>query len=128
VKQISARLVSSLSLCFASFCCIAQPVYRCGNTYSQTPCPQGKLVAATDVRSAAERAEASRIAANERKLAADMRSDRLADEAASISANGRPLNIGGAESRQVSRVAATKSAKKRVVKLVVKKRPKKSAQ
>ena len=59
-----------------------QPVYRCGNVYSQTPCPQGKLVEATDPRSGAQRAEARRLAADERKLAADMRNARLAEESA----------------------------------------------
>jgi hypothetical protein len=125
--RLPVRLASFLFLCFASFCTVAQPVYRCGSTYSQTPCPQGKIVAATDVRSAAERAEASRIAANEGKLAADMRNDRLADEAASISANGRPGNLGGTDTRQVTRATPTKAPKKRVVKLVAKKRAKKAA-
>jgi hypothetical protein len=114
-------------LCFASFCAVAQPVYRCGSTYSQTPCPAGKIVPATDVRSAAERAEAARIAANERKLAADMRSDRLADEAAAIAANGRPANLGGVETRQVSSASGAKAPKKRAVRLIAKKRPKKAA-
>ena len=60
----------------------AQTVFRCGSVYSRTPCPQGKVVEATDPRSAAQRAEARRVAADERKLAADMRRDRLAEESA----------------------------------------------
>ena len=60
----------------------AQTVFRCGSVYSQTPCPQGKVVEATDPRSAAQRAEAKRVAADERKLAADMRRDRVAEESA----------------------------------------------
>ena len=58
----------------------AQTVFRCGSVYSQTPCPQAKVVEATDPRSAAQRAEAKRVAASERQLAADMRRDRLAEE------------------------------------------------
>jgi hypothetical protein len=73
---------ASLMLCFALGSAHAQPVYRCGSTYSQNPCPQGRLVEATDPRSGAQRADAKRVAADERKLAADMRRDRLADEAA----------------------------------------------
>ena len=60
----------------------AQPVYRCGNVYSQTPCPQGRIVEATDPRTAAQREDARRVAADERRLAAEMRRDRLADQAA----------------------------------------------
>jgi hypothetical protein len=127
VTRLSVRFSTALVLGFASFCAAAQqPVYRCGNSYSQTPCPQGRMVTATDVRSAAERAEAARIAANERNLAARMRSDRLADESAALAANGRPADLGGHEARQVATASGTKAPKKRAVKLVVKKRPKKT--
>ena len=60
----------------------AQTVFRCGSVYSQTPCPQARVVEATDPRSAAQRAEAKRVASSERQLAADMRRDRLAEEGA----------------------------------------------
>ena len=76
----------------------AQAVFRCGNVYSQTPCPQGRVVEATDPRSAAQRAEARRVTAAERKLAADMRRDRINEEnaqqpaaAGSLSAPKPPL-------------------------------------
>ncbi len=60
----------------------AQPVYRCGNEYTREPCPNGRLVEATDRRSSAQRAEAGRVAADERRLADDMRRERLAEQAA----------------------------------------------
>jgi hypothetical protein len=59
-----------------------QPIFRCGSTYSQTPCPDGKVVDATDPRSAAQRAEARRIAARERRDAAQLERERRAREAA----------------------------------------------
>jgi hypothetical protein len=67
----------SASACGAN----AQVVYRCGSEYTQTPCPQGRIVEATDPRSAAERAEAKRVAADERRLAVQMQHDRLAEQA-----------------------------------------------
>jgi len=73
---------AALLIVFVSAGVDAAPVYRCGNTYSQTPCPDGKIVEATDVRSAAQRAEARRVAADEHRLAAQMKHDRLAEEAA----------------------------------------------
>jgi hypothetical protein len=73
---------TALMFCFALGGAHAQEVYRCGNVYSQTPCPQGRLVEAADARSEAQRAEAARVAASERRLATDMRRDRLAEEAA----------------------------------------------
>lgn len=33
--------------CLAVGCAVAQPVYRCGNTYSHEPCPGAKLVDTT---------------------------------------------------------------------------------
>jgi hypothetical protein len=72
----------ALMFCFAAGTAQAQEVYRCGSAYSQTPCAQGRIVEADDSRSDAQRAEAARVAASERRLATDMRRDRLAEEAA----------------------------------------------
>lgn len=58
----------------------AGPVYRCGSSYSQTPCPGGRLVEAGDPRTAAQRAEARRIAAAERTAARKAEQERLAAE------------------------------------------------
>ena len=72
---------TALLLCLAALgACYAQPVYRCGNTYSSIPCPGGQVVEATDPRTAAQRAEARRVASDEKKLAADMRRERLVDQ------------------------------------------------
>lgn len=72
----------ALMFCFAVGAAQAQEIYRCGSVYSQTPCPQGRLLEADDSRSEAQRAEAARVAASERRLANEMRRDRLAEEAA----------------------------------------------
>ena len=73
----------------------AQIVYRCGTEYSQTPCPGGKILESSDPRSAAQRAEAVRVAAQERKKAAELARERHALEAGTQPAratgfNGRP--------------------------------------
>lgn len=59
----------------------AAPIYRCGQTYSQTPCPGGRLIDAADPRSAAQRAEARRTVERERQLAVQMERDRQQQEA-----------------------------------------------
>lgn len=77
------KLASAVLLfCVAVSGAHAQEVYRCGSVYAQTPCAQGRLVETDDSRSDAQRAEAARVAAGERRLAFEMRSDRLASEAA----------------------------------------------
>ena len=88
---------AALLLCLVTLAASAQPVYRCGSVYAQTPCPRGKIVEATDPRTAAQRAEANRVATDERRLAAEMRRERLADQAAlkpaaaaSLSGTGTP--------------------------------------
>ena len=71
----------ALMFCFFGGAANAQEVYRCGSGYAHTPCPQGRLVEANDTRSETQRAEAARVAASERRLANEMRRDRLAEEA-----------------------------------------------
>jgi hypothetical protein len=73
----------------------AQPIYRCGTEYSRTPCPGGKLLESSDPRSAAQRAEAVRVAAQDRRKAAELERERRAQESAAKPAqaagfNGRP--------------------------------------
>jgi len=75
-------LAPAFTLALAAAASVAQsaPVYRCGQTYSQTPCPGGHVVEATDPRTAAQRAEAKRVAEREKKMAAQLEHDRIARE------------------------------------------------
>ena len=49
-----------------------QTVWRCGDTYSQRPCPGGKEVPAQDARDAAQRAQTGNAARRDAKLADEM--------------------------------------------------------
>jgi hypothetical protein len=60
------------------------PIYRCGSAYSQTPCPDGKLIDAADPRSAAQRAAALRATALERQRGADLERERKAHAAKEV--------------------------------------------
>ena len=93
----------------------AQPVYRCGSVYSQTPCPNGKVVEATDPRTAAQRVEARRVVADERRLAAELRRERLAEQAALKPATASSLGGSAPEpAKPASAVPRGHSKKKRV--------------
>ncbi len=61
----------------------AQPaVYRCGNEYTRTPCGDGRVVDTQgSATTAAQRAEAARVVASEKRLAEDMARDRRLAEA-----------------------------------------------
>lgn len=80
-----ATLLLSLAMMAAVPALAAPPIYRCGTdgrTYSQVPCPEGSLIEASDPRTAAQRAEAKRLAEAERKRAADAERERkLAEKA-----------------------------------------------
>jgi hypothetical protein len=56
-------------------------VYRCGNAYSQTPCPDGIPVDVQDPRSADQKAQAQAGVKRQLKEAADLQKERLANEA-----------------------------------------------
>ena len=56
----------------------AQSVYRCGSEYSQSPCPEARIFDASDARSEAQRAAASRVAADEKQSGLRMERERLA--------------------------------------------------
>jgi hypothetical protein len=74
----------------------ATPIYRCaGNTYSQTPCTGGRIIESSDPRTAAQRAEARRLAAREKELADALERERRQQaptpaRAAAMEAGGRP--------------------------------------
>ena len=59
----------------------AQTVYRCGETYSQQPCPGGKPVQADDPRSESQRIQTREAARRDAKVADEMQKSRLKEEA-----------------------------------------------
>jgi len=74
--------IVTLMLCLCTLTAGAQPVYRCGNAYSESPCPQARLVDVSDERSDAQRLDARLLAANDKQLGDQMAHERLASEAA----------------------------------------------
>jgi hypothetical protein len=60
---------------------LAQPVYRCGNSYSQTPCAGAVTVQADDTRTDAQRAAAREGLARDKALGNAMEATRRKDEA-----------------------------------------------
>lgn len=106
---MNLRLVFCLALVLSAGAVHAQAIYRCGKTYSQTPCPDGgRIVEATDPRSAAQRAEARRIAAAERRAAAAKERERRAAEKAAQTGNAAPGTLGAATATAASAPAAPK--------------------
>jgi hypothetical protein len=99
------RALAALLLAGAVGSANAAAIYRCSVgdriVYSQMPCTDGTLIDAADPRTAAQRAEALRVMASERKAAAALERERK-------KAAGKPAQAVGIDARPpVVEVAAS---------------------
>lgn len=91
---------------------MAQKVYRCGNNYSQTPCPDAVVVEVQDARSTSQKNETDARIRRETATADAMEKKRLQEEAEAL-ADGRTKTTPhakthtGAKKTTGSRAAAT---------------------
>jgi len=65
----------------------AQPVYRCGNTYSQFPCPGAIPMDLADARKPEQKAQTQAATLTDARLAKTMEQERLAEEKRLLAAN-----------------------------------------
>lgn len=72
---------------------VAQKVYKCGSTYSQTPCTDAVQVNTGDARTAVQKKDSEKATSRDMKAAKSMEKERLADE--------RKAQAAGRESAQV---------------------------
>lgn len=73
-------LTSSLFSAFFSVPAGAQATYRCGNSYSQQPCPGGTVVDTADPRTSAQKTQAEQATQRDAKLASELEKSRLQKE------------------------------------------------
>ena len=73
-------LTSSLFSAFFSVPAGAQTTYRCGNSYSQQPCPGGTVVDTADPRTSAQKTQAEQATQRDAKLASELEKSRLQKE------------------------------------------------
>ena len=79
------RLAAALLLTTAVVQASAQTVYRCGNAYSQQPCPNARVVDVSDSRSNAQKARAKQVTEQTEKAAQQLAQTRLKQENANAS-------------------------------------------
>jgi hypothetical protein len=58
----------------------AQNIYKCGNRYSQTPCPDASTLNLDDARDAAQKGQSEAATRRDTGLAAALEKDRVAQE------------------------------------------------
>ena len=112
--MIRASLIVAL-LSAAGIADAVTTIYRCGpggKEYSQRPCADGTIVEGTDGRTGAQRAAAERALEQEKRRAAEMERERLAEERKKAAP---PIGIDGlarpaAASASAAQGSTTKSA------------------
>jgi hypothetical protein len=78
--RLKDNIILAAALVLSSAAAQAQTVYRCGNSYSQQPCPGAAPVAASDPRTPAEAARSGSVASADAKRADAMEKARIAQE------------------------------------------------
>jgi len=89
----------------------AQDIYRCGNSYSQRPCPGGKVVPADDARSATQSSQTSAASERDAKMGDAMEKARLKEEAKPAQAVMPPAKLDEMPQEERNTVVAGKSKK-----------------
>ncbi len=85
----------------------AQTVYRCGNTYSSTPCEGGRAVEATDPRSGEQVKAAREQARRDQKAGQAMQREREQSEAAHARAEAAAQKAEASRAREAQRQHAS---------------------
>ena len=78
--RLSLPAMAVLALLFPGTAAIGQTIYRCGDTYSQTPCPGAVSLQVDDSRSAAQKAHADAATIATHRAATTLERERLAQE------------------------------------------------
>lgn len=88
----------------------SQPIYRCGNVYSQMPCTDGTVLSADDRRTADQKAQTDAATAQAMRQADRMERDRLAAEGGSAPAARLAIKGKASASAKTTTTAAARQA------------------
>jgi len=91
---------------------VAQKVYKCADSYSQLPCPDGVVVDSVDPRTSAQKAQTDLAARRDAKTADAMEKARLAQEKRNLAANAAPLKTANVEAAKKTGTKQVKKKKK----------------
>jgi hypothetical protein len=110
MKHLS-RIAALLLPLFLSVPAQAQTVYRCGNSYSQQPCPGGSSLDASDSRSSEQRKAHEASVQHEKRTADSLEKNRLKEEAAAARAAEQADKAQRAADSKATKKPATTTAK-----------------
>jgi len=103
--------IAAMSLCTGLS---AQTVYRCGNSYSQTPCPGGGTVDAKDSRTPEQRKAHEASVKHEKRAGDTLEKTRLQEEAAAQRAAEKADKAQRDADKAAQKAAAKKSTKEKL--------------
>ena len=81
MRKISTAALLCIAAAGGACPAAAQNIYRCGDSYSQQPCAGGKLVAASDSRTAGQKSQTDEATRRDAKAAETMEKARMKEEA-----------------------------------------------
>ncbi len=98
-----------LTLSAAAMAASAQVTYRCGNSYSQSPCPGAIEVDTRDTRTSAQKAQTDMATQRDTRTANALEKARLLQESKDKAANAAPNHVAAASAaRGKSKLAKAK--------------------
>ena len=108
--RLSLPALTALVLLLPGTAALGQTIYRCGDSYSQTPCPGAVSLQVDDSRSAAQKAHADAATIATHRAATTLERERLAQERASeVNKKRKSPESGGTDAADTP---ARKAAKK----------------
>lgn len=93
MERTLVHAIVLIAMCAGAAGAAAQNIYKCGDGYSQQPCPGGKSLAVDDSRSDAQKKQASAAARRDARLADGMEKERLKQEAQPVPSYVPPPNF-----------------------------------
>ena len=94
----------------------ANGVYRCGNSYSDAPCPGGQTVATDDARSAAQQRQAQEVKQRDTAMAEQLATERRARERAAVPQRAAGIGPQAADAAKAAKPAASAPQPRKVKK------------
>lgn len=90
MQSRTLNAIFSIAVCALSTGATAQNIYKCGDTYSQLPCPGGVTIDAADQRTSAQKTQADLATRRDARTADAMEKARLQQEKIDSAANTAP--------------------------------------
>ncbi|MES2879659.1 MAG: hypothetical protein V4713_14695 [Pseudomonadota bacterium] len=116
---MQSRLFNAIFLiaaCALSTGARAEKTYKCGNNYSQTPCPGGIAIDTNDSRSLLQKQQTDLATSRDAKAAHAMETARLKQEKADLATNTpqvHPESANSGTAKAASRTGSTLHARKK---------------